>query len=169
MLEPIDEVLTNLRRVIRATDLHSRQLSKKSGLTAPQLLVMVTIQKHPEYTISEIAKEISLSQATVTTIVDRLEKRELLHRVRSDVDRRRVHPQLTESGKKLIAAAPTALQDSFVEQFEQLEDWEQAYLVAALKRVAQMMDAERIDASPLLHVGDIDTRAQEADEPAANS
>lgn len=162
-MQPIDEVLTNLRRVIRATDLHSRQLSKSSGLTAPQLLVMTTINQHPEYTISEIGREISLSQATVTTIVDRLEKRGLLRRVRSEIDRRRVHPQLTDSGSEILRSAPTALQHNFVEQFEKLEDWEQAYLVAALKRVAQMMDAEQLDASPLLHLGEIDDRPSAAE------
>jgi len=35
-----DEVLVALRRIIRATDLHSRQLSKIAGLTAPQLLIL---------------------------------------------------------------------------------------------------------------------------------
>ena len=39
--------------------------------------------------------------------------------------------------------------------FEALADWEQAMIVAALERVAQMMDASEIDASPVLDLGDI--------------
>ena len=36
------DVLITIRKIIRATDLYSRQLSKKSGLTAPQLPVSYT-------------------------------------------------------------------------------------------------------------------------------
>ena len=142
--------------MIRATDLHSKQLFKTAGLTAPQLLVLRAIRGNYEATISLIAQEISLSQATVTTIVDRLESRGLLQRVRDDKDRRKVHPVLTQAGSKLLQSAPTPLQDSFVVQFENLENYEQAAIVAALQRVAHMMDATEIDAAPLLHVGEID-------------
>jgi len=39
-----DEVLLALRRAIRATDLHSKYLSKTTGLTAPQILLLQSIR-----------------------------------------------------------------------------------------------------------------------------
>lgn len=78
-----EQVLVALRRVIRATDLHSKRLSKHAGLTGPQLLIMRTIRDLGEVTIGTIAENVSLSQATVTTILDRLELRKLVYRVRS--------------------------------------------------------------------------------------
>ncbi|MDX1268522.1 MAG: MarR family transcriptional regulator, partial [Oceanisphaera sp.] len=39
-MEKHEEVLVALRQIIRAIDLHSRQLSKASGLTGPQLLLL---------------------------------------------------------------------------------------------------------------------------------
>lgn len=78
-----EQVLVALRRVIRATDLHSKRLSKHAGLTGPQLLIMRTIRALGEVTIGTIADKVSLSQATVTTILDRLEQRNLVYRVRS--------------------------------------------------------------------------------------
>ena len=77
-----DEVLVALRRIIRATDLHSRQLSKIAGLTAPQLLILQLLRQHTELTVGEVAQRVSLSQATVTTIIDRLEKRGFVKRER---------------------------------------------------------------------------------------
>lgn len=74
-MEKIDEVLVSLRRVIRATDLHSKHLSKTTGLTAPQILLIQTIRDKGQVTIGELASDVSLSQATVTTILDRLEKK----------------------------------------------------------------------------------------------
>jgi hypothetical protein len=97
-LTSYDEILLALRRVIRATDLQSKRLSKSSRLTAPQLLIMRIIRDLGQVTIGTIANKVSLSQATVTTILDRLELRNLVYRVRSTVDKRKIHAHLTEDG-----------------------------------------------------------------------
>ena len=156
MVNPIDEVLIAIRRLIRATDLYSKKLSKNSGLTAPQLLVLQSIAATQEKTIGDIAKAVSLSQATVTTIVTRLEGRGYLLRTRSETDRRKVYVSLTEEGMALLANAPTALQEKFIQQFSAMDSWEQMMILSSLQRVAQMMDAEQIDASPVLDIGDLD-------------
>lgn len=158
LMDKIEEVLITLRRLIRATDLHSKQLVKTAGLTAPQLLLLQAIREKGEVTIGALAREISLSQATVTTILDRLEKRELVYRVRSAEDKRKVHAYLTEHGIEILRNAPTPLQAHFVRQFRDLRDWEQSMIISSLQRVALMMDAEHIDASPVLDVGELDRK-----------
>ncbi len=151
-----DQVLIALRRIIRATDLHSRQLIKTAQLTAPQLLLMQAIDRQGNAIISQLAQEVSLSQATVTSILDRLEKRGLVYRQRSLEDKRKVHIHLTAEGRTLLARAPTALQQQFVDHFESLADWEQSLILSALQRIASMMNAENIDASPFLETGELD-------------
>ena len=150
-----DEVLVALRRVIRATDLHSKRLSKNAGLTAPQLLIMRTIRDLGQVTIGTIADKVSLSQATVTTILDRLELRKLVYRVRSTQDKRKVHAHLTEAGGEILARAPNPLQEDFIKKYQALAEWEQTMILASLQRVANMMDADHIDASPVLDVGPV--------------
>lgn len=150
-----EQVLVALRRVIRATDLHSKRLSKHAGLTGPQLLIMRSIRDLGEVTIGTIADKVSLSQATVTTILDRLEHRKLVYRVRSTQDKRKVHAHLTEDGADILARAPQPLQEEFIRKFQNLHEWEQTMIVASLQRVANMMDADDIDASPVLHVGSV--------------
>ncbi len=154
----IEQVLVALRRVIRATDLYSKRLAKTSGLTVPQILLLQAIRDRGQVTIGELAAEISLSQATVTTIIDRLEKRQLVYRVRSSTDKRKVHAFLTEKAVDVLKNAPTPLQQHFSRQYANLSDWEQAMIVSALQRVAQMMDAEHIDASPVLDLGRLDSQ-----------
>ena len=149
-----DHVLVSLRRIIRATDLYSRKLGKRTGLTTPQLVVIQAIGALRDPTVSDVAKAVSLSLATVTTILNRLEANGLVHRERSAVDRRRVIVTLTEKGEELGASAPKPLQDSFVDRFVRLESWEQHQIVAALGRVATMMDAEELDAAPILLSGE---------------
>lgn len=165
LLKHIEEVLIALRRVIRATDLHSKYLAKTTGLTAPQILLLQTLRDRGQVTIGELAQEMSLSQATVTSILDRLEKRELVYRQRSQEDRRKVHAYLTDSARETLKSAPIPLQDRFKREFSKLDEWEQAMIMSALKRVAQMMDAQHIDASPVLDLGVLDR----LDEEAGNS
>ena len=155
-LNPAQEVLTALRRLIRATDLHSRHLEKTVGLTAPQLLLLQILRQRGQLTIGALAQEMNLSQATVTTVMDRLEDRQLVTRIRSDTDKRKVFAALTEAGDKLLINAPMLLQQNFVRQFQDLQDWEQAMILSALQRVAQMMDAQHLDASPVLDIGALD-------------
>jgi len=150
-----EEVLIAIRRIIRATDIHSRKLTKTVGLTAPQLLVLQAIRDLGAVAISRLSTEVSLSQATVTTIIDRLERRGYVERRRSDRDKRVVHALLTPAGKEVVENAPTPLQEAFSVRFEQLQDWEQSQILAALQRVAYMMDAGDLDASPFLELGDL--------------
>jgi DNA-binding MarR family transcriptional regulator len=155
-MNQIDQVLTSLRRVIRAIDLHSRQLVKTANITGPQLRLLQLIRKRQSATIKELADAMTLSQATVTSIMDRLESRDLIARVRSQTDKRKIHPQLTASGNALLDTAPTLLQDSFKHKFDQLQSWEQHMIIASIQRVAEMMGAEEIDASPFLDIGSLD-------------
>lgn len=157
-MDTIEQVLISLRRLIRATDLHSKQLVKTVGLTAPQLLLLQAISAKGQVTIGEIARDISLSQATVTNILDRLEKRGMIYRERSNHDKRKVHAHLTDKGAAILKGAPTPLQEHFVKQFRNLHDWEQNTILSSLQRIAQMMDAQHIDASPVLDIGDLDRK-----------
>lgn len=169
LLNSIEEVLVALRRVIRATDLHSKHLAKTTGLTAPQILLLQTIRDKGEVTIGELASEMSLSQATVTTILDRLEKRELVFRERSTEDKRKVHAYLTDKAMETLKEAPIPLQEHFARQFGDLQEWEQTMIISSLQRVAQMMDAEHIDASPVLDIGTLDRQSTAIDKHDAYS
>lgn len=149
------EVLVALRQIVRAIDQYSNKLGKEFGLTTPQLLVLQTVADTTEQPIRAISAEVSLSQATVTSIVDRLERRGLLERQRSGTDRRKVFLVITEAGSNLLAKAPKPLQENFLHRFECLREWEQQQLVFVLKLVAEMMGARYIDAAPLLDTGEI--------------
>lgn len=153
-METYEEVLVSLRQIIRAIDLHSKHLERASGLTGPQLLVMQSIARYGEITAGVIAREVSLSQATVTTIIDRLERKGLLQRQRCPTDKRKVMVTLTGEGNVALEKAPTLMQESFIRSFNRLEDWEQTLLLSSLQRVADMMNASELDAAPLLDSSD---------------
>ena len=154
-MEKYEQLLISLRRVIRAIDIHSRQLNKQSGLTGPQLMVMQNIAQLDAPLVKEIAQEVALSPATVTTIIDRLESRQLVIRTRSKTDKRKVHLSLSEAGQALLSSAPKPLQEHFITRYQNLEGWEQSQLLSSVERIASMMDAQELDAAPVLLVGQI--------------
>ncbi|MFP8967910.1 MarR family winged helix-turn-helix transcriptional regulator [Pokkaliibacter sp. CJK22405] len=140
-----DQVLITLRRIIQAIDIHSRSLKKQSGLTTPQLLIMQAISKLGVVPIRALATQVNLSQATVTTIIDRLEAHGLVSRERSQEDKRKVHALLTEQGREVLAQAPEPMQAHFIKRFKELPDWEKGMLVASLQRLASLMNAPDVD------------------------
>ena len=145
-----EQVLVELRKIIRAIDLHSKQIQKVSGVTGPQLLVLHAINKSKELTIGNIAKEVNLSQATVTSILDRLEVKEYVQRIRSTQDKRKVFVSLTTDGQQLIDSAPQLLQDKLIKNLCDLSDEEQQNILEALKKLSIMMGADNIDAAPVI-------------------
>ncbi|MCP4350005.1 MAG: winged helix-turn-helix transcriptional regulator [Desulfobacterales bacterium] len=145
-----------LRRIMQSVYLHSHYLVRHFGLTGPQLVILQELSKFGELSVGELSKATSLSQATVTGILERLEKRELICRRRSEKDRRRVLVHATESCRQLLDQAPPPLQEAFIEQFKDLENWEQAMILSSLQRLVSMMDAGKIKAAPILATGPID-------------
>ena len=150
-----EDLLVALRRIIRATDLHSKRVSRESGLTIPQIVVLKSVRDLGEVTTSAISRQVSLSQATVTLILDRLEERGLVERYRSTRDRRIVHSRLTQEGRLALRKAPALLHERFLREFADLSDRRQREIVKALQKVADMMGASGLDAAPLLEVGSV--------------
>lgn len=155
-----EDILIALRRVIRAIDQHSRKLVQSHGLTGPQALLLSEIVRNGPITGSELAKRVSLSQATVTDVVKRLERRGLLARARDEGDRRKLRLQATAQGSDLLQQSVPLLQESFQARLSELKEWEQTQLLASLQRIAEMMNANDLDASPLLASGAITATPQ---------
>ena len=73
-----------------------------------------------------------------------------MRRTRDTQDRRRITAAVTAEGFALLEAAPSPLQDRFRSEFAKLEEWEQTQMLATLQRIAAMMDAEELEAAPVL-------------------
>jgi DNA-binding MarR family transcriptional regulator len=142
-IQRAEEVRLALRRIIRAIDLHSSSLARSYGLTGPQLAVLrVLAEQKEEMTGSGLARAASISHATVTGIVGRLEARGLIERQRSGEDRRSTLLHLTDHGREVALEAPPLLAEAFLRRFEALPDWEQTQMVSALQRIAAMMEPD---------------------------
>ena len=77
------------------------QLWQVSRITMTQLSVLRRLRGGPQ-TVGRLGTEVGLSPASVTRLVDRLEKRGLVARSRDAEDRRRVDVRLTSHGERVL-------------------------------------------------------------------
>ncbi|MEQ8300698.1 MAG: MarR family transcriptional regulator [Hyphomonas sp.] len=150
------DALIALRKIQRVTELASRRLAAMAGLTPSQLAVLRLLEKSGEVSSGKISEATLLKQATITSLADKLEARELIARRRCDEDRRRVWLRLLPAGVTILAEAPDLLQETFSSRFDELPDYQQALIVAALEQVSGLLDADDLDAAPALDVGELD-------------
>ena len=148
--------LKALRRILRVADRVGKSLASTTGLTPSQILLLQEIDRRGEATPSVIAAALQFGQPTVTSIVDRLVKANLVTRERSALDRRQVLLRLTEEGRQILDSAPDLLQTQFRERFSVLPSWEQAMILSALEHIGELLGAEDIDAALIIDAGVID-------------
>ena len=102
-----DEVLLNdmvcfaLHAASRAVTAAYRPLLEPLGLTYPQYLVMSALWENGEKTVGELVDLLQLDYGTMTPLLKRLEKRQLVRRTRSPEDERSVIVGLTDDGRAL--------------------------------------------------------------------
>lgn len=71
------------------------------GLTYPQYLVLLVLWEGDDLSVSDIGSRLFLDSATLTPLLRRMEKAELVERHRSSDDERRVLISLTRKGNRL--------------------------------------------------------------------
>lgn len=149
-MDQVEEVLISIRRIIRVAELHGRKIRETTDLKISQLMVLQALDGEEKLTVSQIAAAIRMSQASVTLITAKLETLGLVERHRGTEDRRKVYVLLSDAGRDVLDAAPDALHEKFAKAFEDIAPWERSMLVSAFQRVAEMLNAEDIDAAPIL-------------------
>ena len=153
-MDRTDTSLIAIRKILRSTELYGRELARAAGLTAVQIRVLQIVAEQGHTTAKDISTRMGVSQATMSSLIERLSKKHMVAREPSQLDRRVVNIVLTEAGRHAVDTAPDPLQQRYVSKFEALDDWEQMMIVSVLERVATMLSDEQMDVAPVLDFGD---------------
>jgi DNA-binding MarR family transcriptional regulator len=147
--EAIQEILDNLRRVFQAINEYSRNAEKETGLTGPQLWAIKLLAETAPLRVSQLAEEMFLHPATVVGIIDRLEKKGLVIRIRSQEDRRAVDLHLTQAGKDMAAQAPEVAQSMLIHGLNLLSAAEFHSVGKGMKQMVRLLGVEHLTPRPL--------------------
>ncbi len=103
-------------QLIEGLDKRLRQFQgktlKEAQLTPPQYFILVRLAENDRCPLKELAEALACTRATITGIVDTMEKKELVSRSPNPDDRRSLLVRLTEKGRALLESTP-GLERSF--------------------------------------------------------
>lgn len=134
------KIIFALRKIMQHMDNHSKRLNKHYGLTVPQILSLYEIFEKKTITLSELSKKIYLSSSTLVGVIDRLEEKGLVQRLRDIKDRRNIFISITEKGKEFVRSSPYLLHNLLDENLKKLEEKEQIGLAHSLDLLLNMLE-----------------------------
>jgi DNA-binding MarR family transcriptional regulator len=159
------DVLRTIRQIVRKISEHSKTLYREAGLTVPQLMCLKAVgeleETADEVTVVMVAKQLDLSPATASRIIDRLTRSGLVIRERRAKDRRKVCLSLTPEGLERFQTLPVPLQERFVRRLSTLAAEDRSRLLDSLRDIAELMEAAEIDAAPML-TPEVDVKSSDA-------
>lgn len=147
--DPTASLVRSVRRIAQAIDVRSREISRLTGLTLPQLLVLQSIRALGEVSTSAISRDVSMSSPTVVAVLDRMEARQLIVRYRSATDRRVVHARLTEAGGEALKDAPGLMGADALARWSALPAERQQTMAGAMSIFADLMDGTARQTPPV--------------------
>ncbi|HSP26098.1 MAG TPA: MarR family winged helix-turn-helix transcriptional regulator [Saliniramus sp.] len=136
----LQSLMKAIRVIAQAIDTRSKAMSRVSGLTIPQVVILQGVRDLGEVTTNGLSRHVDLSPGTVVSILDKLEERGFIERYRNAHDRRVVHTRMTASGAAILAQAPSLLPDEVVLAIKELDDVDRRSLVGSFQSVAAMLN-----------------------------
>jgi len=88
-----------------------REILNSYTITPPQFIALQWLFEHGDMTIGDLSNKMFLAFSTTTDLVDRMEKNELVVRIREEQDRRVVRIKLLKEGERIIEEVIKKRQD----------------------------------------------------------
>ena len=139
------EIIFLIRKLMQGGELYTKELNKKYSISAAQLNCLLALYEAGSLPPSQIAKHMMVKSSAVTGVVDRLEQKGLITRIRNSPDRRVITIQLTDAGKHLAHNAPPPIQRKIIKGLEKLSPKEINRIVLGLTKLTDMLDVQDLD------------------------
>ncbi|MBH0155481.1 MULTISPECIES: MarR family winged helix-turn-helix transcriptional regulator [Fictibacillus] len=136
-------VLMEVERIEKAfneiMDVIKPEIWEEEEITSTQFQILKTLSSREKWTVSEIADAMKVRASATTVIIDRLVKRGLVDRYRSDLDRRIVYVQLNETGLVAFHAIQEKRNGVLIKYMSQLTDKQLADMVQCIERLSSIV------------------------------
>ena len=136
------EIEREMRYISSLIKQRGREILVDYKITATQFIALQWLFEEGDMTIGDLSTKMFLAFSTTTDLIDRMEKRELVRRVRDDKDRRVVRVHLLEEGKRIIEEVIKKRQCYLNEVLLSFSDSEIASLRENLTKLHQEMKEE---------------------------
>jgi DNA-binding MarR family transcriptional regulator len=126
------EIVTNLREAFAELRCLGSERMHRADISMTHFHLLSMLERHGSITMSRIAELLDVSVSNATGLIDRIEERGLVVRVRVPSDRRAVHVQLTDEGQAKLREIELFKEDMIHAVLARLDERQ-------LRRAAQAM------------------------------
>ncbi len=140
----ISEIMQSLRRIFKAIQLYSQEVSQNFGITGPQLWALKILSINGSLPLGQLSQKMYLHPSTISGVVDRLEQKGYVVRDRGHEDRRVVMVQLTPKGKKVISKAPNPIQGKMIYGLRNLKQGDLNAIYYSVVKLVKMVEAQNM-------------------------
>ncbi|MDB9823155.1 MarR family transcriptional regulator [Deltaproteobacteria bacterium] len=142
------EIIYSIRRLMQAGELYTKELNKIYNVSSAQLNCLLALHENGPLSPSQIARHILVNSSTVTGIIDRLEQKGLVRRLRISQDRRVITIELTKNGKVLAEPGkrpPPPVQQKIIDGLNKLSEDQIEQTAAILLKLTDMLDVQDLE------------------------
>ncbi len=101
-MQQVAHIEKSLRKIADIIKQRGREILTQFPITPPQFIALQWLHEYGDMTIGELSTKMYLACSTTTDLVDRMEKNNLVERVKDTNDRRVVRIHLLEKGATII-------------------------------------------------------------------
>lgn len=145
MSRDLEQILSTIMHSTEMLEEEMKQESSLGNLTSRQLFCIELIKDLKNPSLTELAERMGIAKASMSVMIDRLEKNQFIFKVTSDSDRRTAHVHLTVEGEK-AASLHSALHKRISELLtSEMTDSEKEILIVLLNKSIKSLEKYKRD------------------------
>ena len=128
-----------LRYISHLIKQKGREILSTYTITPPQFIALQWLHEYGDMTIGDLSTKMYLAFSTTTDLVDRMEKNDLVQRIRDEQDRRVVRIHLLPEGERVIEEVISKRQQYLQEILVEFNEKELQDLLDNLQKLHELM------------------------------
>ena len=132
-----DDILTDFQATMTELKCVGSERMLRQGISMTQLHVMNMLERHGEVAMSRLAEMLDVSDSNATGLIDRIEERGFVERIRVPSDRRVVLVRITDRGREVMEEVETLREEMLERMLGRLDEPNLMRVAAAMSDLRQ--------------------------------
>ena len=137
--ENVIEIERYLRRADYIIKLKGREILNDFSITVPQFTALQILINNGDLTVGELSQKMSLACSTITDLIDRMEKSELVARKKDEKDKRVVRIDVQPTGHEIVQKVLAKRREYLAEKLKEFQEEDKKFLKEALESLYNAM------------------------------
>ncbi len=135
-----DEIKDVLYNVLKTLFRFERFEVIKYGLAFQQIFLLKTLKRRDGLKISEVAFEMRMKNFSATRLVDQLESKGLVERIKNSDDKRSIFVRLSRKGKKIVGEIEEHASETVLNNLSEFDQEESESIICVIDKMSKLLD-----------------------------